>query len=97
LYNDPSDYKFRDAHKKQICEKNGFTLIQVRMFAPSSDWVKCLTAFLAQVPFWWDKRLDSLLNTIHEARPDIVPFPVGDGTSIPLHPPADYKDNIATK
>jgi hypothetical protein len=38
---------------------------------------------LISIPYWWDGKLDSLANTIHQVRPDLVPAPRGDGVGIP--------------
>jgi hypothetical protein len=42
---------------------------------------------LIEVPFWWDRRQESLAATIHSQRPDLFPndFPVGK--PIPLVEP----------
>jgi hypothetical protein len=28
---------------------------------------------LIEIPFWWDGKVDSLIATIHEARPELFP------------------------
>lgn len=49
----------------------------------------CLKAgiTLISVPFWWDTERESLENTIHMHRPDVIPKPVGSGDPIPDTPP----------
>lgn len=42
---------------------------------------------LIAVPFWWDLQQESLENTIHEARSDLVKHRVGSGHPIPSTAP----------
>jgi len=39
------------------------------------------------VPYWWDRKEDSLGNSIRAVRPDLIPSPLGDGQPIPDQPP----------
>ena len=41
---------------------------------------------LIEVPYWWDFTKESLMATIHQKRPDLIPF-LSDGIPIPIEPP----------
>jgi hypothetical protein len=41
---------------------------------------------LIEVPYWWDFKKESLMATIGQVRPELVPFRQ-DNLSIPLSPP----------
>eukprot|EP01114_Cavostelium_apophysatum_P021810 TRINITY_DN7703_c0_g1_i1.p1 TRINITY_DN7703_c0_g1~~TRINITY_DN7703_c0_g1_i1.p1 ORF type:complete len:1057 (-),score=241.58 TRINITY_DN7703_c0_g1_i1:7-3177(-) len=49
---------------------------------------------LVDIPFWWDGKADSLLATIHRARPDVVPESrlSGRSVAIPYEVPASVLD-----
>jgi hypothetical protein len=44
---------------------------------------------LIEIPYWWDGSIDSLANTIHKYRPDLIPEPRGNGEAIP-----EYRDML---
>jgi hypothetical protein len=44
---------------------------------------------LIVVPYWWDYTEDSIIATIHQHRPDIIPHP-GKGQPIPTTPPSKF-------
>jgi hypothetical protein len=52
----------------------------------------CKTAgiTLIEIPHWWDNEMESLIATIHQHRPDLIPSP-GTGTPIPTTPPKSLK------
>jgi hypothetical protein len=52
---------------------------------------------LITVPYWWDLSVSSLINTIHQHRPDIVPRQVGNGESIPSQEPENHPLRFASK
>jgi hypothetical protein len=45
---------------------------------------------LIAIPHWWDTELDSLANTVHLVRPDLIKAPVGLGKAIPDEPPKGW-------
>jgi DNA ligase-1 len=46
---------------------------------------------IVYVPYWWDRKSDSLSSTLHQCFPDI--FPKTDSPSIPTELPPDYEKN----
>lgn len=52
---------------------------------------------LITVPFWWDFQKESLENTIHEVRPDLVPHRTGAGLCIPLKPPVGAAEAFSSR
>jgi len=46
---------------------------------------------LINVPYWWDYQIESLLNSIHLERPDLVKQLVGKGHPIPVTQPQRQK------
>jgi hypothetical protein len=47
---------------------------------------------LIQIPYWWDKRLESLISTIHHKRPDLIPNNFSE--AIPVEPPQGFPKDI---
>jgi hypothetical protein len=46
---------------------------------------------LIPIPFWWDRSATSLISTIQDYRPDLLPSIPHDGClSIPLEMPSQY-------
>jgi len=45
-----------------------------------------LNITLIDVPYWWNEYPESLLNSLHFERPDLVPKLVGSGLPIPDEP-----------
>jgi hypothetical protein len=55
------------------------------------------------IPYWWDRQKDSIIATIHQHRPDLIPNPgmafhltrvltmIGNGQPIPAEPPVKTK------
>jgi hypothetical protein len=41
---------------------------------------------LIEIPYWWDFKKESLIATIHQVRPDLIPQK-GIGKAIPFEPP----------
>lgn len=44
---------------------------------------------LVEVPFWWDRKRDSLQNSIHLCNKNLI-GPIGDGFGIPFDPPENF-------
>jgi hypothetical protein len=42
---------------------------------------------LIEVPYWWDGNQSSLLATLYQVRPELVPSGEDIGDPIPLEPP----------
>jgi len=78
--------RLSDTAKRELCRYNNFTLIEVRNLL-----LLCLIVNLifSQIPYWWDNRFESLANSIHLERPDLIAEPVGDGKSINMLKPAN--------
>jgi hypothetical protein len=46
---------------------------------------------LISIPFWWDKTLSSLANTIHLVRPDVVQIITNNTNGISFNIPTKYQ------
>jgi hypothetical protein len=47
---------------------------------------------LIEVPYWWDRKYDSLAATIYSQRPDLF-TEKPTGQPIPLNPPSEHQKN----
>ena len=43
---------------------------------------------LVEVPYWWDRKFNSLASSVYQQRPDLFKDPPM-GSPIPLNPPSD--------
>jgi hypothetical protein len=70
----------RDKRKSEICKEKG------KLAEPLP--LK-LGITLIEIPYWWDRKIDSLAATIYSQRPDVLAdIPIGN--PIPLSPPTKY-------
>lgn len=74
LAGEPMDRQEKDKEKREICKKQGLTLIEI--------------------PYWWDRRVDTLAATIHKIRPDLVPVAPPGASPIPEQLPAKILKKI---
>ena len=49
---------------------------------------------LIEVPYWWDKKADSLAATIYRARPDVLKAKP-QGKPIPSSPSTDFTKDLS--
>lgn len=59
----------------------GTTSDQQKRDQDKRDACKEIGITLIEIPYWWDRKKDSLIATIHEYRPDLIPNP---GYGIPI-------------
>jgi ATP-dependent DNA ligase len=71
--------KLLDQYKNRICKENGI----LNNFLGS---LKKIGITLIEVPYWWDRKYESLASTIYSQRPDLFTFPP-EGSPIPVSPP----------
>ena len=58
--------------------------------------LNCFTGItLVEIPYWWDRRYESLISTVYNHRPDLfTQKPTFD--PIPLSPPSEHQQ-LATR
>ncbi len=71
--------KFRDLQKLDFCVETGSKI--PRIFS----YVAILGITVVEVPYWWDKRIESLQATIYKQSPDLFPV-TPTGIPIPTKP-----------
>ena len=79
--------KLRDIRKIEACKAIGNTIVYIAWLSSGIT--------LTQVPYWWDRKIESLAATIYNTRPDLFKE-TPKGNPIPSSPPSK-QDAAETK
>jgi hypothetical protein len=77
--------QFRDLTKSELCKKKGCTFYILNFLYEGIT--------LIEVPYWWDRKNESLAATVYNQRPDLF-TEQPTGTAIPLAPPVNVQQNV---